>query len=148
MLKIEIFLYSPKQKQILIKMFKMKLIIAIIFSLFTYSNSMYVSVPTGNVISWYKWKVLQKDSGSTGLHFYNPVTTNYQIVDVTSQKDTIGPINCVSSDKQSVSFPSIQVWNQLPEEYVFKVLSKFEKRDQSRTLISRQCRITLLIFVR
>ena len=108
----------------------MKLIIAIIFSLFTYSNSMYVSVPTGNVISWYKWKVLQEDSGSTGLHFYNPVTTTFQIVDVTSQKDTIGPINCVSSDKQSVSFPSIQVWNQLPEEHVFKVLSKFEKRDQ------------------
>lgn len=107
------------------------LFITIVLSFITYTNGVYVSVPTGSVISWYKWKVLQEDLGDPGgLHFYNSISTSYQLVDVTSQKDTIGPIECVSKDKQRVIFPSVQVWNQLPKKDVYKVLKTFEKRDQ------------------
>ena len=96
------------------------------------ANAFYLTVPTGSVIVWYKWQVLQEDIGNPGgIHFYNPITTDYEIVDVTSQKDTIGPIQCISSDKQSVTFPSVQVWNQLPSDHVYKVLKIFQKKSQN-----------------
>lgn len=104
----------------------------IILLLFVNVNCLYLTVPTGNVVVWYTWQVLQENIGNPGgIHIYNPVTTSYEIVDVTSQKDTIGPIECISSDKQSVTFPSVQVWNQLPAEHVFKVLKVFQKRNQN-----------------
>ena len=90
-----------------------------------------VSVPTGNVITWYKWGVLQPNCGDPGLHCYNAVSSTYQINDINNQKDESGPHNCVSSDKQQVTFPSVQVWNQLPKEHVVTVLKTFEKRDKS-----------------
>ena len=85
-----------------------------------------VSDPTGNVITWYKWGVLQPNYGEPGLHCYNAVSSTYQINDINNQKDSSGPHNCVSSDKQQVTFPSVQVWNQLPKEHVIKVLKTFE----------------------
>ena len=67
----------------------MKLIITIVLSLIAYTNGVYVSVPTGNVITWYKWGVLQKNYGDPGLHFYNTISTTYQINDINNQKDII-----------------------------------------------------------
>ena len=97
------------------------LTITLFLILLAQARSLYVTVPTGNVVAWYTWQVLQEDMGNPGgVHFYNSITTSYEIVDVTSQKDTIGPIECISSDKQKVTFPSVQVWNQLPAEHVYK----------------------------
>ena len=104
--------------------------LTVFFLIFSLAESFYVTVPTGNVVVWYNWQVLQEDMGSPGgVHFYNSLTTSYEIVDVTSQKDTIGPIECISSDKQKVTFPSVQVWNQLPSDHVYKVLKVFQKRN-------------------
>ena len=106
--------------------------LVVLASLISSANAVYLTVPTGNVVVWYKWQVLQEDIGNPGgIHFYNPITTDYEIVDVTSQKDTIGPIQCISSDKQSVTFPSVQVWNQLPSNHVYKVLKIFQKKSQN-----------------
>ena len=106
--------------------------LVVLASLISSANAVYLTVPTGNVVVWYKWQVLQEDIGNPGgIHFYNPITTDYEIVDVTSQKDTIGPIQCISSDKQSVTFPSVQVWNQLPNNHVYKVLKIFQKKSQN-----------------
>ena len=105
--------------------------ITLILLLVTQVKSLYVTVPTGSVVVWYIWQVLQEFMGIPGgVHFYNPITSSYEIIDVTSQKDTIGPIECISSDKQKVTFPSVQVWNQLPAEHVYKVLKVFQKRNQ------------------
>ena len=106
--------------------------LVVLVSLISSANALYLTVPTGNVVVWYKWQVLQEDIGNPGgIYFYNPITTDYEIVDVTSQKDTIGPIQCISSDKQSVTFPSVQVWNQLPSNHVYKVLKIFQKKSQN-----------------
>lgn len=49
------------------------------------------------IVAWYKWEVLKENVGeSGGIHFYNPLTTDYQLTDVTFQKDTMEPIYCVS----------------------------------------------------
>lgn len=109
----------------------MKLIITIVLCFIACANALYVTVPTGEAIVWYKWKVLQENVGEPGgIHFYNPFTTDYQLVDVTFQKDTMSPIKCVSRDKQLVIFPSIEVWNQLPYSDVYKVLKTFEKKEK------------------
>lgn len=104
------------------------IIITLILTLHTV-NGLWVTVPTGNVVVWYKWQKMQKDVGPPGgVYFYNPLTTEYQIVDVTSQMDEISNIEVVTSDKQKAILPSIKVWNQLPLDYVTNVLSVFEKR--------------------
>jgi len=106
--------------------------LVVLASLISSANALYLTVPTGNVVVWYRWQVLQENIGNPGgVNFYNPITTDYEIVDVTSQKDTIGPIQCISSDKQSVTFPSVQVWNQLPSDHVYKVLKIFQKKSQN-----------------
>jgi hypothetical protein len=87
-----------------------------------------ISVPTGNVVVWYSWRVMHTEvSEPGGLKFYNPITTGYQLVDVTSQKDEIKDIHCVTKDKQKAIFPSVMVWNRLPKDKVYGVLSVFEK---------------------
>jgi len=102
-----------------------------LFFMFSNVSAQLTTVPTGNVVAWYKWNVLQEDMGYPGgLHFYNPLTTTAEIVDVTSQMDPVNQINCVTLDKQHVTFPSIQVWNQLPVEHVYKVLKVFQKPSQ------------------
>ncbi len=91
-------------------------------------SAWYLSVPTGNVVVWYHYKVMSMDiSEPGGLKLYNIFTTNWQLVDVTSQMDEIKDVYCVTKDKQKAVFPSIKVWNRLPKENVYKVLSVFEK---------------------
>ena len=102
--------------------------LALFFILFSNVSALLTTVPTGNVVAWYTWNVLQEDMGHPGgLHTYNPLTTTPEIVDVTSQMDPVNQISCVTLDKQQVTFPSIQVWNQLPVEHVYKVLKVFQK---------------------
>ena len=104
------------------------IIITLILTIHTV-NGLWVTVPTGNVVVWYKWQKMQKEVGPPGgVYFYNPLTTEYQIVDVTSQMDEIKNIEVVTSDKQKATLPSIKVWNQLPLDYVTNVLSVFEKK--------------------
>lgn len=92
------------------------------------TKSLYLSVPTGNVVVWYNWRVMSNEiSEPGGLKFYNPLITDYQRVDVTSQMDEIKDVYCVTKDKQKAVFPSIKVWNRLPKDKVYGVLSVFEK---------------------
>ena len=87
-----------------------------------------ITVPTGHVAVWYKWNNIQDTLGLPGgLHAYNPITTSVQIEDATSQMDPVEKITCITKDKQTATFPLIQVWNQLPMEHVIKVLSVFQK---------------------
>jgi len=114
-------------------MFKMiKMFIITIFLTIHSVNSLWVTVPTGNVVVWYKWQKMQKEVGAPGgVYFYNALTTDYQIVDVTSQMDAIKNIEVVTLDKQKATLPSIKVWNQLPLINVTNVLSVFEKKHQN-----------------
>lgn len=92
------------------------------------SEAFWVSKPTDKVIVWhYKDHLLETVTDQPGWHVYNPLTTNYQLVDVESQTDTFGPIECRSKDRQLVIFPKIMVTNQLPKERVYIILSHFEK---------------------
>lgn len=114
-------------------MFKMIKMFIITFFLTIHSvNSFWITVPTGNVVVWYKWQKMQKEVGAPGgVYFYNPMTTDYQIVDVTSQMDAIKNIEVVTLDKQKATLPSIKVWNQLPLSNVTNVLAVFEKKHQN-----------------
>ena len=67
------------------------------------------------------------------MNFYNPITSLRDCVDVTSQMDKLPPIECHAKDRQKVTFPFIQVWNQLPKDRVYDVLRTFEKRNQKLT---------------
>ena len=63
-------------------------IVFMILCMLGLTKSLFLSVPTGNVIVWYNWRVMNKEiSEPGGLKFYNPLTTYYQLVDVTSQMD-------------------------------------------------------------
>ena len=110
---------------------KRSVVLSALFTVLSIANAFFTSVPTGNVVAWYKWNVLQENMGYPGgLHFFNPLTTSYEIVDVTSQMDPVEQITCLTLDKQQVTFPSIKVWNKLPDEHVYKVLKVFEKPTQ------------------
>ena len=99
----------------------------IIYSLFLQlASGLFVTVPTGMVCAWYRFGALQKELSPPGIHFYNPTTTGFQLVDINSQKDTVST-ECVSSDKQVVHFTKIMVWNQLPAEKTYEVLKKYDK---------------------
>ena len=104
---------------------KFKIILA--FLMLMYAYGFYVTVPTGSVLVTYNMKVLQNYVSEPGFNLFNPFTQRYQIVDVTSQEDTIKDIKCISLDKQEVTIPYIKVWNQLPKERVIPILSKFDK---------------------
>lgn len=109
-------------------MTKIKVLLVVLLLVFSNVSSFFVSVPTGNVMVTYHMRVLQNETSGAGLNFFNAITSTYQIVDTTSQKDRIPMIKCVSKDKQEVTFPGIEVWNQLPESQVYKVLKTFEKK--------------------
>lgn len=95
-------------------------------------NAFYFTIPTGNVAVYYTFQVLSEIiTQPGGINLFNALTTTVSIVDVTSQKDEIGPIYGITSDKQMVEFPKIIVWNQLPEEHVYKVLKTYEKPYQN-----------------
>lgn len=103
-------------------------LVFMIFCILGLTKSLYLSVPTGNVVVWYNWRVMSNEiSEPGGLKFYNPLITDYQRVDVTSQMDEIKDVYCVTKDKQKAVFPSIKVWNRLPKDKVYGVLSVFEK---------------------
>lgn len=100
----------------------------LISQLFIISHAWMISKPTGKVICWhYKRELLPDCSNEPGWHFYNPITTEPQLVDVVLQTDYFGPYNCKNIDRELVIFPEIKVSNQLPKERVFTILQNFEK---------------------
>lgn len=86
-----------------------------------------ISVPTGKIIVLYTNRKLQNATYDGPVVYFDPIFSEPQIVDIESQKDTINSFQCVASDDQIVTFPRIDVTNQLPKQQVIKVLSKFEK---------------------
>lgn len=86
-----------------------------------------VTVPTGKVVVFYTNRKLEPKTYSGPVVYYDPIFSEPQIVDIQSQKDSIKQFNCVAKDDQIVTFPRIDVTNQLPEKHVIKVISKFEK---------------------
>ena len=100
---------------------------------FSYVEAFWLTCPTGNVQTCYRLNVLLPVLGEPGLNFYNPITSLCDCVDVTSQMDKLPPIECLAKDRQKVTFPFIQVWNQLPKDRVYDVLRTFEKRNQKLT---------------
>lgn len=86
-----------------------------------------ISVPTGKVVVFYKNRKLIPEYYHGPVVYFDPIFSEPQLVDVQSQKDSIGPFQCVAKDDQIVTIPKIDITNQLPEEHVIKVLSKFEK---------------------
>ncbi len=86
-----------------------------------------ISVPTGKVAVFYRNRVIQNDLGKGPVEYYNPIFTDIQMVDINRQKDSVPKFTCVAKDDQMVTFPKIDITNQLPIDHVIKVLSKFEK---------------------
>ena len=86
-----------------------------------------ITVPTGKVVVFYTNRKIGTEVYHGPVVYYDPIFSEPQLVDVQSQKDTIRPFQCVAQDDQVVTFPRIDVTNQLPERHVINVLSKFEK---------------------
>ena len=86
-----------------------------------------ISVPTGKVVVFYRNRKIGSQVYHGPVVYFDPIFSEPQLVDIQSQKDTIKPFQCVALDDQVVSFSRIDVTNQLPEEHVINVLSKFEK---------------------
>jgi erlin len=86
-----------------------------------------ITVPTGKVAVFYKNRKLLPEISHGPVIYYDPIFSESQLIDVQSQKDSIGSFQCVAKDDQMVTFPRIDVTNQLPEQFVIKVISKFEK---------------------
>ena len=86
-----------------------------------------ITIPTGKVAVFYRNRMLMDELGTSSVEWYDPIFTEAQLVDINSQKDSIGAFQCVAKDDQVVTFPRIDVTNQLPKEHVLKVFSKFEK---------------------
>lgn len=110
-------------------MTKMTFLYVIIGLLFgrVYAISGRISVPTGKVVVFYRNREILPELGFGPVIWYDPIFTEPQLIDINSQKDSIGPFQCVANDDQIVTFPRIDVTNQLPQEHVIKVISKFEK---------------------
>lgn len=86
-----------------------------------------ITVPTGKVVVFYTNRKLGAAVYHGPVIYYDPIFSEPQLVDIQSQKDSIDPFHCVAADDQIVTFPRVDVTNQLPEEHVINVLSKFEK---------------------
>ena len=86
-----------------------------------------ITVPTGKVVVFYTNRKLGNHVYHGPVVWYDPIFSEPQLVDIQSQKDSVGSFQCVASDDQVVTFPRIDITNQLPEEHVINVLSKFEK---------------------
>lgn len=86
-----------------------------------------ITVPTGKVVVFYTNRKLGNYVYHGPVVWYDPIFSEPQLVDIQSQKDTIQSFQCVASDDQVVTFPKIDVTNQLPQQHVVNVLSKFEK---------------------
>jgi regulator of protease activity HflC (stomatin/prohibitin superfamily) len=95
--------------------------------LFTVTQSMWVTVPTGSVAVFRKFGELIETVGDSGLNWYNPITTSYEIYDTNSQTDEVVDTSCISQDMQLVIFPKVFVVNRLPKPRVVPVISVFEK---------------------
>ena len=108
------------------------LFIVLLLSCISITNAFWLTCPTGNVQTCHLWGVLQQTLGDAGLNFHNPLK-KCDCVDVTSQMDKLPSIECLAKDRQKVTFPFIQVWNQLPKDRVYDVLRTFEKRHQKLT---------------
>ena len=101
----------------------------VILNIFKYTSAFpgRISVPTGKVVVLYRSKKLQSEIYEGPVVYYDPIFSEPQLVDIQSQKDTILAFQCVAKDDQIVTFPKIDITNQLPQEHVIKILSKFEK---------------------
>ena len=86
-----------------------------------------ITVPTGKVVVFYTNRKIGSEVYHGPVVYYDPIFSEPQLVDVQSQKDYIGPVQCVALDDQVVYIPKVHITNQLPEENVISVLSKFEK---------------------
>lgn len=86
-----------------------------------------ITVPSGKVAVFYWNRVIQNNLGKGPVEFYNPIFTDVKLIDINRQKDSVPRFTCVAKDDQIVTFPRIDITNQLPVEHVIKVLSKFEK---------------------
>lgn len=86
-----------------------------------------ITVPTGKVVIFYRNRKLLDEYYHGPVVYFDPIFSEPQLVDVQSQKDSIGPIQCVAHDDQVVTIPKVHITNQLPEYNVIRVLSKFEK---------------------
>ena len=96
-------------------------------------QSFWTICPTGTVQTCYRLGVLQPTLGDAGLNFHNPLTHTCYCDDIVSQMDEISQIKCLAKDRQEVIFPKVHVWNQLPKEHVYNVMSKFEKNKKEKT---------------
>lgn len=103
------------------------LLFSIILANIAFTNAFYITKPTGKVICWHFNRQILSCTNEPGIHFYNPLVTQPQLVDVVLQTDTFGPIHCISKDRQVVKIPMITVSNRLPENKVMYVLKNFEK---------------------
>ena len=86
-----------------------------------------ITVPTGKVVVFYTNRKLGNSVYHGPVVYYDPIFSEPQLVDIQSQKDSMGPIECVAADEQVVVIPKVHITNQLQEENVISVLSKFEK---------------------
>ena len=84
-----------------------------------------ITVPTGKVVVFYTNRKIGSEVYHGPVVYYDPIFSEPQLVDVQSQR-YIRPFQCVAQDDQVVTFPRIDVTNQLSERHV-NVLSKFEK---------------------
>ena len=103
--------------------------VTIIFNIINYTLAIpgRISVPTGKVVVFYRNRKLIPEYYHGPVVYYDPIFSEPQLVDIQSQKDSVGPIECVAKDEQIVTIPKIDITNQLQEEHVIKVISKFEK---------------------
>lgn len=106
---------------------KRSLCVILLFINKTFAFPGRITVPTGKVVVFYRNRKLQDEYYHGPVVYFDPIFSEPQLVDVESQKDSIGPIQCVAYDDQVVNIPKVHITNQLPEKNVISVLSKFEK---------------------
>jgi len=84
------------------------------------------TIPEGSVGIYYQFGRLQPNITEPGLHvkWMWPITS-VSHVDVRPQVDEITDIYCVSSDKLSITFPKVRVFNQLKQQDVYRIITEF-----------------------
>lgn len=98
----------------------------ILLSVITTVNGIMYEISEGDVgVYRYQGKI-QPNVLKPGWHFYVPLLSSIERVDVTYQTDEFNDITCRSSDGVDIVYKEIKVVNQLPIDKVIDVITRFK----------------------
>jgi hypothetical protein len=104
------------------------------------------TVPEGNIGVYYRFGAIVPGVTYPGLHFHNSFTTAVETIYIQPQTDRVETVLCGTSDGTSITFPTIEVGNTLPEDTAWDVVKKYTLQydkylvfDQVRYAMSSIC---------